>query len=179
LTCWPHVQIPYYVSVSRLFFASAMDRTFPMAFAKVNTKGTPTNSMLLVLALAFVGLFLIGASPAMYAVLQSWFPFGAYNFFWLFGLSAMLLPYVKPEIIERSPVRKTIAGIHVVTWLGVVAFVIGLWLIGYGFFRSGVQALSVTVIAELIGFVILAFMMQKTKQEGIDMRAIYGSLPPE
>ncbi len=42
--------------------------------------------------------------------------------FWSFGLSAMLLPYHKPEIYERSPVKWEVGGVPLMTILGAFTF---------------------------------------------------------
>jgi len=176
---WVNTALPYYVLTSRLFFATAMDRAFPTKFAEVNKKGVPIYSTILVLVFSLVGLSITSIGGYMYTLLTGWWGFAAYNFFWLLGLSAVLLPFTYREIFERSPVKTQIAGIPVLSILGALTFGIGLWIVAYGFFRMSMEAIIVTVIFEIVGMLIFVAMQARNVKEGIDVRSVYGTLPPE
>lgn len=170
--------IPVFLANSRLAFSLAMDRAFPESLAAVDTeRGTPTWATHLtgLFGLLGVAIFTIPGWATILGILNITTLF----IFWAYGLAAMLLPYRKPEIYELSAVRFEVAGIPLVTILGFITFVEGMFFVIQSImpFDNVVMGWMLLVIA--IGFLIYLYQVIKTHRAGIDTTQIYSVLPPE
>lgn len=169
--------LPGFLANSRLAFALSMDKSIPKSLAKVNRKtGSPTNAVHLNALFCFLGVLIMLLSVN---VILSILTLTTFFIFWPYGLSAMLLPYHKPEIYERSPVKWEIFGIPVMSILGAFTFIVG-WFFIYLSIRNFSPAIMLTLIAiMLIGLVIYLIQQNKNKKEGVDVSKIYSQIPPE
>lgn len=171
--------LPGFLANSRLAFAMSMDKSFPKALSKVNRRtGSPTNAVHLnaFFCLLGVALMLLDVT-AVLGILN----FTVFFIFWPFGLAAMLLPYHKPEIYDRSPVRWQIFGLPVITILGGFVFAAG-WFFLYlsmvaAEFNKVVMLVLIGVM--LVGTVIYIVQQWRNKKEGVDVSKIYSQIPPE
>jgi basic amino acid/polyamine antiporter, APA family len=94
-------------------------------------------------------------------------------------LSAMLLPYHKPEIYDRSPVKWELFGIPVMTILGTFTFIAG-WFFLYLSMENFTPVVMLTLIGVMVvGLFIYLVQQHKNKKEGIDSSKIYSDIPPE
>jgi len=91
----------------------------------------------------------------------------------------MLLPYHKPEIYERSPVKWEIFGIPVMAILGAFVFAAG-WFFIYMSLKNFSPTIMLTLIAVmLVGLVVYIYQQSKNKKDGVDVNLIYSQIPPE
>lgn len=170
--------LPVFLANSRLAFSMAMDRAFPEALADVDVKrGAPTWATHLT---GFVGLFgvlvyLVPALSAMLGILNitTLFPF------WLYGLAAMLLPYLKPDIYELSALKGRVAGIPAVSILGFFTFLVGMFFVIFSIMPFDMTIMMVMLLVMGIGYAIYLGQIAKCKRAGIDIERIYSVIPPE
>lgn len=169
--------VPYFFSPSRLIFALAMDRAIPTSLADVSpTTGAPTKAshLTLVFALAGVVLNLLNVGVVLGTIL-----FCALFVYWLYGLSALLLPFRRPDLYHACPVQREIAGLPVVSWAGLAAFGVGWYVmfVAAGQLTAGMSiflALMMTVALGLYGF-----RLRANRDQGVDVDQIYNQLPPD
>ncbi len=168
--------VPYFFAPSRLIFALAMDRAIPESMADVNTKtGAPTKASHITLVFALLGVFfnLLNVETVLGTIL-----FCALFVYWLYGLSAVLLPYKKPELYGRSPVQKRIFNIPVVSIAGALAFGIGWFVIFIAAKQMSIDIMITVSIFMVIIMLLYILKLQKNKNENIDIDQIYRQLPP-
>jgi len=169
--------LPGFLANSRLAFAMSMDKSFPKALSKVNRRtGSPTNAVHLNALFVLIGVFIMWLSVD---IILSVLTITTFFIFWPYGLSAMLLPYHKPEIYNRSPVKWEIFGIPVMTILGGFTFVVG-WFFIYLSLRNFSPVIMLTFTGViLIGIIVYVIQQNKNKKEGVDVSKIYSQIPPE
>ncbi len=94
-------------------------------------------------------------------------------------LSAMLLPYHKPEIYERSPVKWEVGGVPLMTILGAFTFAAG-WFFLFLSFKNFSPTIMLSLIAlMLVGLIIYLYQQRRNRAEGVDVSKIYSQVPPE
>lgn len=170
--------LPVFLANSRNAFALAMDRAFPEILAEVDERrGAPTWATHLTAVFGLLGVLLMTA-PSLNIVL------GVLNLtilfiFWPFGLAAMLLPYRRPDLYELSPVRRDFLGVPVLSILGLITFVIGLFFVIFSVMQFDNTVMLIMLGIVLIGFLVYLRQLVRTRQLGIDLSQIYATLPPE
>jgi len=169
--------LPGFLANSRLAFAMSMDKSFPPALSAVNRRtGSPTNAVHLNAVFCFLGVLMMTLSVN---VILSVLTFTVFFIFWPFGLSAMLLPYHKPEIYERSPVKWELGGIPLMTILGAFTFAAG-WFFLFLSFRNFEPTIMLSLIAlMLVGLIVYLYQQHRNRAEGVDVSKIYSQVPPE
>ena len=169
--------LPGFLANSRLAFAMSMDKSFPKALSKVNRRtGSPTNAVHLNAVFCLLGVFMMTLNVS---IILSILTLTVFFIFWPFGLSAMLLPYHKPEIYERSPVKWEIFGLPLMTILGAFTFIAG-WFFIYLSLRNFSPLIMLTLIGVMvIGLIVYLYQQNKNRKEGVDISKIYSQIPPE
>ena len=169
--------LPGFLANSRLAFALAMDKSFPKSLAKVNRRtGSPTNAVHLNAVFCIIGVFIMLLSVD---VILSILTLTTFFIFWPYGLSAMLLPYHKPEIYNRSPVKWEVLNIPVMSILGAFTFIVG-WFFIYLSLRNFSAIIMLTFIGVmLVGLIIYLVQQNRNKKDGVDVSKIYSQIPPE
>ncbi len=169
--------IPYFFAPSRLIFALAMDRAIPEVMADVNSKtGAPTKASHITMIFALFGVFfnLLNVGTVLGTIL-----FCAVFVYWLYGLSAVLVPYKNPELYARSPVQSKLLNIPVISWVGALAFGIGWFVIFIATAQMSMDVAITLCIILFLAILLYSAKLYKNKKEGIDINQIYGQLPPE
>jgi hypothetical protein len=104
-------------------------------------------------------------------------------------VAAILLPYVKPDLYNASPIAKyKVAGIPLITVAGIIfggflVFLLYEWLIDpnklYGISLNNTS--SVIYMAAMYGLALVVYLGFKfyRKKEGIDINKIYKEIPVE
>lgn len=177
VTLWFYnTALPSVVVTARILFAMSFDRQLPKQFAAVNKRGVPTVATHLAGVLGVLAIFLnVYGIQTVLGMLDV----SAYFLFWAFGLSAVMLPFKRPDIYELSPVRGEILGVPAISWLGALTTGIGWFLVAFAISPLGTGpqvAFCVTI------FVITALYMwsqQRNLKEGVDLARIYAEIPPE
>lgn len=179
-----------FLSSTRVIFAAAFDRLLPEWAADVHPKlRTPINALLLMV----IPSLIVGA-------LYAW---NIFNFQTLTlcstlviavtylgsTIAAILLPYVKKDLYNASPIAKyKVAGIPLITIAGVIflAFLLFLlfeWIIDPGMLY-GISYRNTSSIAFMLGMYALAAIIYfgfraYRKSQGIDIDKVYKEIPVE
>lgn len=186
-----------FLSSTRVIFAAAFDRLLPEKMAEVDARTrTPIYAML---AMVIPGLIV----SALYV--YNWFNFYSFTLmstlviavtFLGTTIAAILLPYVKKDLYEASPIAKyKIAGIPLITVAGVIfaAFLIFLlfqWLldpnalygIGYSINEKGLKNInSLIFLGVMYGLAAAIFIAARIyrKNQGVDLDNVYKEIPVE
>lgn len=186
-----------FLSSTRVIFAAAFDRLLPEKMAEVDSRTrTPIYAMF---AMVIPGLVV----SALYV--YNWFNFASFTLmstlviavtFLGTTIAAILLPYVKKDLYEASPIAKyKIAGIPLITVAGVIfaAFLIFLlfqWLldpnalygIGYSINENGVKNInSLIFMAVMYGLAAAIYLGARVyrKNQGVDLDNVYKEIPVE
>lgn len=165
----------------RGIFSMAFDRQLPLALAKVGGSGNPTNANHFLAIFAFLGVIMAyGDSTGKSWALETLalLDFGALFFIWPMGLAAIFLPYLRPDLFEKSTFQYTLGGVPVITIIGVVSFVVGWWMMGVVGQYMVFWSTMATAIMLAIGFILVAYMYNKNRKEGIDPNKIFAEIPP-
>lgn len=169
--------LPIFLANSRLVFAMAMDRALPEFLATVNERrGTPTWAAHLT---CLFGLFGVAIMRFAWGPLLGILNIGILFIMWGYGLAAMLLPYRKPELYELSATKIDVAGIPLVTILGFITFVLGMFFLMMSIMPFDNPSMLTVLVIIAIGFLVYLYQVHKTKKAGIDMAQIYSVVPPE
>ena len=169
--------LPGFLANSRLAFAMSMDKSFPPALSAVNRRtGSPTNAVHLNAVFCLLGVLMMTLSVD---IILSVLTLTVFFIFWPFGLSAMLLPYHRPEIYDRSPVKWEVAGVPVMSILGAFTFAAG-WFFVFLAFRNFSPTIMLSLVAVmLVGLVVYLYQQSRNRAEGVDVSKIYSQVPPE
>jgi len=168
--------LPVFASCTRALFAVAFDRALPERFSEVNKRGAPTWASHVTMIWGIVGVFIAAASVD---VILGILDFTMYNFFLWFGMAALLLPYLKPEIYKRSPIQWSVAGVPLISILGLLSLGVGFWIACFSILEFTYAVAAVMSIFIGIGFIFYWWKQAKNVKEGIDISRIYAEVPPE
>jgi basic amino acid/polyamine antiporter, APA family len=176
--------VTYFYYVSRNFFAWSFDRLAPESLARVKPNGAPWVSVLLITVLAEIGLGLsiyttifVQLNFTLFAVLCMMVPV----------ISAVILPWKNKQAFQQAPslVNRKIAGIPAITLFGSVTFAYLIWMVyasyAYpavgGYITGSVVGFFLTVV--VVGVVIFYVAKYYRAKQGLDLKFIYSSIPPE
>lgn len=172
------------LSVSRLVFAWAEDRIFPKALAVVHPElKTPHRALILSGVMATIGIlgshlasdFFLGIDIMVTSMLVN---------FLLMCLSVLALPRRNPELAAASQVMRNSTLRTVVASIGAtliaVFLIVHIWKdlnadVSAWYFHSTWPWLIVMAVASAVYF----REMGRLKRSGVDVEAMYATLPPE
>ena len=170
--------------LSREWFAWSFDRLLPAKFANVSDRfHTPVLSIFVNWALGFV-IFIVFT---LYSSYLGFFTTAAWDTtlvtVTILCLAAVFLP-LRKELWATSPVRNfKIAGIPVVSIGGIIGvFYNGLAVYAFTFtpiLGFGLPSTLVLIVTFLVPFVLYWIIAAVRKRQGIDVRIIFQSIPPE
>ncbi len=173
----------FFVVASRMVFAWAFDRFFPELFAAVNERfHSPHWAIMLTMAGGVAGVALTaGGDWAAAADTTNLYQFAVM----MACLSAAVLPYLRRDIYERSPVRWEVGGVPLLSLLGAYGFGINLFFFFVAtkeiFYYFGAESLMIPVHQAfwmaLGAFIFVGFLIRNVRR-GIDVKTIYTEIPP-
>lgn len=169
---------------TRLLFAWAFDRVVPTAMADISDKfGTPLKAGIVTTIACFIFLAL-----TVYNFLTSYVSLimAQTSLYLLAMISAIVFPYLKKDMFNRSPpmVTRRVAGVPIMTLLGLLG-AIALAVNFYWLFAapavSGVSPVSALVVVATYIVCIGAYFAVKQirKKQGIDIGLAFNEIPPE
>jgi APA family basic amino acid/polyamine antiporter len=179
-----------FLSSTRVIFAAAFDRLLPEKVAEVDERtGTPIYALLLMVIPSVLVAFLFSYNIANFQTLTLCSTLVIAVTYLGTTISAILLPYVKPDLYKASPIAQyNIFGIPLITVAGVIfgGFLVfllyewildpnGLYGIGISNTSSVIYMLSMYVLAAIIYF---GFKSAR-KRQGIDMDKVQAEIPVE
>jgi basic amino acid/polyamine antiporter, APA family len=173
-----------FLTASRVIFATAFDRILPEWAAKVDKRGVPVYTILIM----FVPSLVIAYFYAYNSTFTSWTLDATLVIAVTFvgsTVAAAVLPWRKPEIYNASPIAKykvlglpliTAAGIAFLAFLG---FCIYKWLQDgvYGSNNHGSLIYMGCLYAVALGIYVVSRIVRK--RQGMDLGMVYNEIPAE
>ena len=169
----------------RSFFAWGLDGLLPLRVSKVSPKTHAPNVA-------------VGVTAVLSILVLLWAVTNAHGFLTIFAeavllqlvtmtllaLSAMLLPYRRPEIWRASVMTRKFLGIPVISWAGAVSAVI---LIGLGFIFLKYPQLGIVksnffvYLGAIVAAALLTFYGTRIirMRQGVDVEKLASEIPPE
>ena len=181
---WSYAWLPGQIlNGSRNIFAYSIDGLLPGWFKKVNQKRfTPVNS-LLTMGIASIIALGIYVFTDLFTTLVG--IFGFILSFILISIAAALLPYRLPDVFETSAVNQRIAGVPVITIIGVLS-VIAQGFMAWVFLRDPSAGLNgnpkmiwFNVIVFLSGLVVYYVAKFVQRRRGVDVDLSFKQVPEE
>jgi APA family basic amino acid/polyamine antiporter len=174
-----------FLSSTRMIFAAAFDRILPEWAARVDSRTHVPIAALALMVLPSIPI------SALYAYSTQFYKYTldatlviAITFFGT-TLSAIILPWRRPEIYNASPIaRYRIFGIPLITASG-VAFLVFLGFCLYEWFRDDLYAVNNSTslrymgVLYLVAIAIYVVSRVMRKREGIDLAKVNAQIPVE
>jgi amino acid transporter len=171
------------MAMNRCIFAWSMDRVTPDKVSQVSARTHAPNWA--------IGIGTVGALIGLYVfVFTSFSKFlGGTTLGFLFtflvtGFAAVVFPYRRKELYEKSPVKPTIFGVPLLSVLGALSMIL-IGAIAYAYFTNStygsnsVRAYSVFLGAWVVGFIYYGTVRLIRKRQGIDLGLAATTLPPD
>ncbi|AWR96707.1 amino acid permease [Acidianus sulfidivorans JP7] len=174
---------PLVTSLVRYLFSWSFDRIIPEKFADVNDKlRAPVKATIVVGAIGIAGVLLYALNTVVALVdVTVIFEIG----YAIFALSAALMPFLRKAVYERTvPIRKKVAGIPVISWIGFAVFAFLLFILAYTWGNPVLLPINSATLGSLviiyaIGAGIFAAAKYANKRKGIDISLLFQEIPPE
>jgi amino acid transporter len=177
--------LTYVFTTVRMVFAWSFDRILPRSFANLDRRFNVPYVALLVVSLASLAslaLWLFTPFMSYFAyIVPGWFMAIA-----VVGISGIIFPYRRKDIFEKSPpiVTKRIAGVPLISIMGVIAVILSAWLVYAGFMPAYAGTINPTYVAftfsvYIVGFVIYAIASVYRKRTGLPLEMSFSEVPPE
>jgi amino acid transporter len=183
---WPLITYISSLQQTRAIFAMSYDGALPKGVTRVNRYGCPWLALLIALLMS--------------AVVFTWAVFNATGFFQtlvyallvqliamaLVGLTAVLAPWLRPELYRASASQKSIAGIPLVAiaGAGAVLTAVFVWWAYLHYDQLGTNSnlgklFAWTIGPAVLGFVFYIAVAAYRKSRGTDITLVYREIPPE
>jgi basic amino acid/polyamine antiporter, APA family len=182
---YPLLMIPNITIAVRTFFAWALDGLLPSRFARVSTRTHAPNyaiALTVILSVAVLGWAVKNGETFFELLIEA--VLMQFVTMILLGISAVLLPYRRPEAWRASATTQRFLGLPVVTWAGALAAILlsGLFFIWMHYPDLGLDkghflrdAAVVLAVALLTFFVARAARLR----QGVDVDKLASEIPPE
>ena len=179
-----------FLSSTRVIFAAAFDRLLPEKVAEVDDRtGTPIYALLLMVLPSIVVAYLFSYNIANFQSLTLCSTLVIAVTYLGTTISAILLPYVKPDLYNASPIAKyKVLGIPLITVAGVIfggflVFLLYQWLIDpnalYGIGLKNRTSVIYMLANYALAAVIYFSVKAARKREGIDLNKVHSEIPVE
>jgi amino acid transporter len=186
IAAWTAANLATALCATRILFSWSFDRVMPRALSNVSerfqapTWATITVGIIGILGLCvatFTGIFNYFLNTAAMVLL-------AYA---LVSVAAIVFPFRRKEIFEASPsmVRTRLAGVPVISILGVIALIFSLYGSYYALTNSVMGPLNVASYSMIAGVFILGLVIYyiaktyRLRKEGLDLGLLIKDIPPE
>jgi amino acid transporter len=186
VAAWVAANLATMLCATRIVFSWSFDRIAPRALANVSERfHAPTWAPI------FTGIIgIIGLAFATFT--------GIFNYFLntagmvllayaVVSVAAIVFPFRRKELFESSPsiVKTRVAGLPVISILGVIAFIFSLYGTYYALTNSIMGPLNVVSYSMIAGTFILGLILYyfaktyRLKKEGLDLGLLIKEIPPE
>src|SRR5918999_6173015 len=173
-----------FLSSTRVVFATAFDRVLPEWVARTTSNGVPYAALLLMLipSIPISYMYAFGENFATYvldAVLVIAITFLGST------VSAALMPWLKPDIYNASPIaRYNVLGIPLITvaaaaFGGFLVFCIYQWLFNDLYGVNNTQSLIYMLILYAIALVMYVGFRLYRRTQGINLNMVYSEIPED
>jgi amino acid transporter len=186
IAAWTAANLATALCATRILFSWSFDRITPRAFANVSERfHAPTWAPVIIGIIGIIGLCVATFT-------------GIFNYFLntaamvllayaVVAVAAIAFPFRRKEIFESSPnmVRTRLAGVPLITILGVIALIASLYGSYYALTNSVMGPLNVASYSMIAGVFILGFAIYyiakayRLRKEGMDLGLLIKEIPPE
>lgn len=174
---------PLVTSLVRYLFSWAFDRIIPEKFADVNeTLRAPVFSTIVVGVIGIIGDLLYAFNtPVALVDVTVIFEIG----YAIFAISTALMPFLRRQTYEKAVViKREIAGIPVVSWIGFAVFAFLVFLLAYTWGNPVVLPINVETLGSLaiiyaVGGIIFYVSKIVNQRKGIEISLLFQEIPPE
>lgn len=179
-----------FLSSTRVIFAAAFDRLLPESVAKVDERtGTPVNALLLMVIPSVVVAYMFAFNIASFQTLTLCSTLVIAVTFLGTTISAVLLPYTKPDLYKASPIAKyNVLGLPMISVAGVIfggflIFLLYQWIIDpnalYGIGIKNTSSVWYMLGNYVLAAVIYFGFKSYRKSKGIDLNKVQAEIPVE
>jgi len=174
-----------YLQIGRNIFAWSMDRLMPEKLSEVSPRfHSPLYVNLAILVVSEVFLLATMVFPdAFWMIVASTVIGPAFSCMFLPGITAALLPYRRRDIYEVSPIKREVAGVPLITIVGVIQAAYMLFMV-YEYVawpQFGISAplpLFLNFGMILVGFVLYWLIRAIRRRQGVDIDLAFAEIPP-
>jgi len=190
---WTYVWLPInFLASTRALLAWSLDGLMPRRVSEVSeTRHTPTVAIIIVGVLGWFSLFMYTIGIGDFRINTLYGIFGWILSFLLCAIAAIVFPYRLPAVFESSPVNWRVAGIPVMSIVGVVATV-ALLIVEYIWWFdpiNGLDATGATLGDERMKIITLAVLVTGAiwyivarfvqASRGVRIDRAFAEIPPE
>ena len=179
-----------FLSSSRVIFAAAFDRLLPEKAAELNERtGSPVNAILLMVIPSIVISYFFAYNTASFKSLTLFGTLVIAIMYFGTSIAAMLLPYVKKDLYNASPIAQMkVAGIPVITvsgaiFAGFLGYLLYQWLIDpnvlYGIGIKNTTSMVLMAVLYVAAAATYYGFKSYRKSKGIDLDKITSEIPVE
>jgi len=179
-----------FLSSTRVIFAAAFDRLLPEKVAEVDDRtGTPVYALLLMVLPSIVIAYMFSYNIANFQSLTLCSTLVIAVTYLGTTISAIILPYVKPDLYNASPIAKyKLLGIPLITVAGVIfagflLFLLYQWIIDpnglYGIGIKNINSMKYMLSMYVLAAVIYFGFRAARKRQGIDLSKVQSEIPVE
>lgn len=179
-----------FLSSTRVIFAAAFDRLLPESVAKLDERtGTPVNALLLMIVPSVFVAYLFAFNIANFQTLTLCSTLVIAVTFLGTTVSAIVLPYTKPDLYKASPIAKyNVLGLPMISVAGVIfggflVYLLYQWIIDpnglYGIGISNTSSVYYMLGNYVLAAVIYFGFKSYRKSKGIDLNRVQAEIPVE
>ncbi len=179
-----------FLSSTRVIFAAAFDRLLPEKVAEVDENtGTPIYALLLMLVPSIIVSYLFAYDVWGFKALTLCSTLVIAVTYLGTTISAILLPYLKPDLYKASPIAKyNILGVPLITVAGLIfggflVFLLYQWIFDpnvlYGIGYTNTNSMIYMGANYLLALAIYLGFRYYRKQGGIDVDKVHAEIPSE
>lgn len=171
------------MAMTRCIFAWSMDRVTPDQVSQVSPR---THAPNYAIGIGFVGA-IIGLGVFVFTSFSDFLGGTTLGFLFTFlvtAVAAIVFPFRRKEIYDKSPVKPTVFGVPLLSILGVLSF-ISISALAYAYFTNDTygsnttRAYSVFLGAWIVGFIYYGIARLVRSRQGVDLRLTSTTLPPD
>jgi amino acid transporter len=182
---WPLICYISMIQPTRMIFAYAFDGILPKAVTKTTRTGAPYVATIIALVLS-VAVFLWAVNSSgflqilVYATLVQLIAMG------LVGLSALIVPWVKPDLYRASTTTRKFLGVPLVSIAGAGAIAVSviIWVLYFNYktqFGLTHVGRMFAIFGVTIGAAIVYYLVARAvrRSRGVNLDLVYAEIPPE
>jgi len=178
--------LAYFQVLPRIIFSWSFDRVVSGGLSKVNEKlNTPVRALVLSFVLSELCVAIYSFSSWVFSFVNFTLIAGVVNIPW--GLAGLLFPYMRKEMFDNAPsiVRKKVAGIPVISIIGLAVIIIGFFSVYFDLLTPaysgpvGQEYIILTALPFIAPAAIYLVSKSYHKSHGIDLSLAFKQIPPE
>lgn len=177
--------VPTFLIASRSLFAWSFDRIIPERASYVNDRThSPVVAMGVIGTASLIILAVVVFGPGQLYQLLFTAGLGEIPTFMIVAIAAAILPFRRPDLWQSSPITQRVAGIPVITLVGLVSLAVFALFFYSLLTNSALGANSTPGLVGMAIFAVLPFLIYGIsyavrRSRGVDLGLAFQTLPPE